>query len=152
MTAFERAWDLLKEAEGDIPEENRNGDCYMEAGRWVCSNPGYSLAHAQVTGQGPIEGRQYGHAFTTYMGDLEGKVHEGEPVEGEHMEWAYDPSTDTRLPLALYSFFGRFNSDDIIRYNVDEMNKKMLEHNTWGPWDETALTWFHDAPREGGDV
>ena len=149
---FEVGWNMIvKEGLEDVPEENQHGNCYEEAGRWVCFNPGYSLAHAQVTGEGAVEGHQYGHAFTTYMGDLKGNVHEGEPVQGEHIEWAYDPTKDVRLPLSLYGYSGRFNTDDMLRYTPDETREKMLEHRHWGPWDERAKEWLHSERRQEED-
>ena len=42
------------------------GDCYEAAARFVIGNsrcPGIMLAHGEVTGQGPIVGIRYGHAW-----------------------------------------------------------------------------------------
>ena len=42
------------------------GDCYEAAARFVVGNarcPGILLAHGEVTGQGPIAGIRYGHAW-----------------------------------------------------------------------------------------
>ena len=47
----------------DVPEENKHGDCYVQAYRYMQSHPDVTLVHGIVTGQGPIQGLQYNHAW-----------------------------------------------------------------------------------------
>ncbi len=130
MTAFDRAWDVVKDEEedpyADIPEEHKGGDCYMCAGRHVWSNPEtHTLVHANVTGQGPIEGVRYGHAFTEFQ-------HE----DDNEITMVYDPSADVTLPADFYYALGQINPDEVRRYSLEEMNKKLTESRIWGPWDD----------------
>jgi hypothetical protein len=123
MTAFDQAWAVVKDEEdphADIPEEHKSGDCYQCAGRYVWDNPKtHTLVHANVTGQGAIEGVRYGHAFTEFEGD-------------NGMTMVYDPSADVTLPAALYYHLGQIKQHEIKRYSHDEMNKKLVETGDWG--------------------
>ena len=48
----------------DIPEENKHGDCFVVALHTFLENPKrYVLVHGVVTGQGPLEGIEYCHAW-----------------------------------------------------------------------------------------
>jgi len=84
----------------DIPEENKGGDCYRCAAKYVLDNPEtYTLAHAVVTGQGPIEGLRYGHAFVLF--DRDG------------VEYVKDLSADVEMPSALYFAIGRIEPEKV---------------------------------------
>ena len=125
--SFDDAWAVVKEEEdphADIPEEHKGGECYMCAGRHVWSNPEtHTLVHANVTGQGQIEGVRYGHAFTEFEGD-------------NGMAMVHDPSADVTLPADFYYHLGQINPDEVRRYSHDEMNTKLQESKIWGPWDD----------------
>ena len=124
--SFDRAWNLVKEEDefADVPAENKGGDCYGCAGRHLWSNPEHTLVHAMVTGQGPIEGIRYGHAFTTFT----------DPETG--MEMVYDAVKDLTLPAALYYHLGQINPDEMTKYTLDEMNEMIQSSGHWGPWEE----------------
>jgi len=114
----------------DIPEENKGGDCYRCAAKYVLDNPEtYTLAHAVVTGQGPIEGLRYGHAFVLF--DRDG------------VEYVKDLSADVEMPSALYFAIGRIDSEKVVTYTSEEAIHKMIEFEHWGPWDKNILAAIH---------
>ena len=123
---FNLAWNLVKEEDefADVPDENKGGDCYGCAGRHLWANPEHTLVHAMVTGQGPIEGIRYGHAFTTFT----------DPETG--IEMVYDAVKDLTLPAALYYHLGQINPDEMTKYTLDEMNEMIQSSGHWGPWEE----------------
>jgi hypothetical protein len=105
-----------------IPRGSTGGDCYEVSGKHVLDqsmmgNKELTLVHGIVTGQGPISGIQYGHAW----------VEDGDTV--------IDLSNGRNLqsPKALYYALG--NISETRRYSVEETRKKILEHKHWGPWD-----------------
>ena len=69
------------------------GDCYEAAGKYIMSHPGenLTLVHAEVMGQGQLEGVTFGHAF----------------VQDEHGN-VIDVSNgrNIRMPAALYFALG----------------------------------------------
>jgi len=89
----------------------------------------YTLAHAVVTGQGPIEGVRYGHAFVLF--DRDG------------VEYVKDLSADVEMPSALYFAIGRIDPEKVVTYTSEEAIHKMIEFETWGPWDEVTLSAIH---------
>lgn len=106
----------------DIPEENKHGDCFVVALHKFLENPKkYVLVHGVVTGQGPLDGIEYCHA------------------------WVIDDRTDTvidmtlpknmqKLPVDLYYNIGQIS---ITReYNAAEVNKMIDKYGTYGPWDK----------------
>jgi len=131
---FNQAWGLLKEY--DIPEENKNGDldnCYERAANHVMYNlDTHTLAHAMVSGQGPLKGKRHGHAFTLYNHPETGDemVHDPNPKfnDGEGID------IDARAYYAL----GSINPDEVKRYTGEEMGKNLVDNEHWGPWDDSV--------------
>jgi uncharacterized membrane protein (UPF0127 family) len=109
----------------EVPEAQ--GDCYEAAGRYVMQECMFGnddceliLAHGEVMGQGPIEGIPFGHAW----------VEQGNSVIDK------SNGRDINVPTVLYYAIGRINElDNVIRYPWSEAKQKILEHETWGPWD-----------------
>ena len=99
-----------------IPDENKNGDCFVVASNYVQKHPEAILCHGIVTGQGPIAGVQYNHAW----------VEEGDTV--------IDKTVDITLPKIVYYAIG--NIEIVKRYTFKEMLEQMIEHETYGPWDK----------------
>ena len=101
-----------------IPEENKHGDCFVSALHTFMENPRkYTLVHGVVTGQGPLEGLQYCHAW----------VLDGDTV--------IDKTTPMKkLPADLYYAIGQI---EITReYNASEVYKMLDKYETYGPWDK----------------
>jgi hypothetical protein len=107
-----------------IPSKNRNGDCYEAAAKYLMDETLYGhknlhlkLVHGEVTGQGPIEGVKYGHAW----------VLDGDTVIDK------SNGRDVRMPKAFYYALGQI--ERTIEYTYEEARDKLLEHQTYGPWD-----------------
>ena len=103
----------------DIPDENKNGNCYQVAFNKFMENPHkYTLVHGIVTGQGPISGIQYGHAW----------VEDGDTIIDMTL-----PAHMRNLPKALYYAIGHI---DITRkYNANQVLEMLDKYETYGPWD-----------------
>lgn len=102
-----------------IPEKNKHGNCYTSAVNYVMKHPDTILVHGIVTGQGAIEGIEYGHAW----------VEDGDTV--------IDTASGKELPKFLYYALGNIHYTK--RYSYNDMLEKMLETETYGPWDKKIL-------------
>jgi hypothetical protein len=103
----------------DIPDENKNGNCYQAALHKFMEDPQrYTLVHGVVTGQGPIAGMQYGHAW----------VEDGNAVIDMTL-----PKHLQSLPKDLYYAMGHI--DITRRYNAHQVLKMLDRYGTYGPWD-----------------
>ena len=105
------------------------GDCYEAAGKFMMKksmlrpdDSRYLLVHAEVAGQGPLEGLTYGHGFVV---DTETQT-VIDKSNGRNLE----------LPAAIYYMLGQIGSiDNIHEYTYREMAKKITQYEHWGPWD-----------------
>lgn len=100
----------------DVPEENKHGDCYVQAYRYMQSHPNVTLVHGIVTGQGPIEGLQYNHAW----------IEDGDMV--------IDKTINLTIPRVVYYAIGNINI--VKKYSYKEMLENSLKYKTYGPWDK----------------
>ena len=119
-----------------VPEAR--GDCYEAAGRYMMkectfgnNDCGLVLVHGEVGGQGSLEGIRYGHAW----------VEDGDTVIDK------SNGRDIRMPKAFYYAIGRISREtfdggynpaggqNVHRYPWSEAKQKILEYETWGPWD-----------------
>jgi hypothetical protein len=110
----------------DIPEEHKGGDCYEAAGRYVMDNalfpgdnPNLILVHGEVTGQGPIAGVKFGHAW----------VEDGDLVRD------YSRDRKVEMPKIVYYALGNIEESKVFKYTPEEMRRKILDYEHWGPWD-----------------
>ena len=109
--------------------KNATGTCYQDALHYMekHSDKKLRLVHGLVTGQGPIEGIRYNHAW----------VEDGNEV--------IDPSLKElgrsvyTFPKDLYYAIGNIKEKTTFRYNHKEMVKKMLEIGTYGPWEKVLM-------------
>lgn len=106
------------------------GDCYEAAVKLMMklhlvdrAEPGrYILAHAEVVGQGPLAGVQFGHGFVI------------DTVEGIVIDQSN--GRDIRLPIAVYYAAGGIDKvGNEFRYTYKEMAKKLVAYGHYGPWD-----------------
>lgn len=115
MKRYIRSVDL-----SDIPEENKNGDCFVQALDTFLKDPRNStLVHGVVTGRGAIEGLQYTHAWVE-VGDT---------------------AIDKTLPQGLqelptFAYYSLANVVKMKKYDYEEVYKMMDEYMTYGPWDD----------------
>ena len=97
------------------------GDCYEAAAKLLYAHrscPGIVLVHGTVTGQGPIAGIRYGHAWIE-IGDV-----------------VLDPSNGRFVCArkAAYYAVGEI-AEPVTRYAFEEAARQMLETRHYGPWD-----------------
>ena len=98
-----------------------HGDCYEAAGRFVMrrdNKDSMTLVHGVVSGQGPLRGQRFDHAWV------------------EHGDNVIDPSNggNIQLPKQAYYRLGRINPAECHYYSVQEACAQMLEHEHFGPW------------------
>lgn len=116
---------------------SEDGDCFSVAWRIVfdSDDPTVRLVHAVVTGQGPIDGVRYDHAWVERIEAIDasslGVGEVGLPV-------AVDRSSgkDVELPAALYRTVAA--ADDIHEYTRDEAMVLALSTGHYGPWHEAV--------------
>ena len=130
-------------AKKKVKKENSGGDCYVVAGEFAMGKlfapkqidyvgTPY-VVHAEVKGQGAIEGLRYGHAWV------------------EDDEWVYDFSNGREItfPKVLYYLIGNIKTDNpkkYRRYTFEEARRKMVQTGNYGCWDiETEY-------KEGGQI
>jgi hypothetical protein len=99
------------------------GDCFHVAGRNVLDAPSddLKLVHAMVTGQGPLEGKRFAHAWNE-IGDV-----------------VLDYSNGRKIVMRKDQYYKLGNVDtspgNIAVYNSMDAIKNMARHKHWGPWD-----------------
>ena len=100
-----------------VPKKNKKGDCFQKALHLFFEDPKDSvLCHGIVTGQGPIAGIKYNHAW----------------VEKDGM--AIDKTINKEFPVSVYYYLGKI---EIVRkYKLDDVTKNMDKYGTYGPWDK----------------
>lgn len=110
-----------------IPKKNKGGDCFQVAANLATDfgSENLVLVHGIVTGQGPIEGIQYSHAW----------VEDGDQVIDK------SNGRDIKLDKHLYYFVGRI--EYTVRYTSDEAREMLLKTENYGPWDEKILAIQH---------
>ena len=116
-----------------IPIKNKNGNCFSAAGRYMMDThfidpiPNSILVHGIVTGQGPINGIRFLHAW----------------VEKENTVIDRSNGRDLNVPKDFYYVLGHINAEETVRYTYEEATKKMRETGHFGPWD------IQEPPIEG---
>lgn len=111
--------------------ESAKGNCYESALHLMyrlCTdgNPDqYRLVHAEIIGQGPIEGVPHGHAFVVDI------------IE----DIVYDESNgrDLRMDTGVYEALARITGNVHV-YTWDEAVEKSFESCHYGPWDLVTST------------
>lgn len=105
----------------DIPEENKHGNCFVVALNKFMENPRkYTLVHGVVTGQGPLEGIQYCHAW---------------------VEDSFGDVWDGTLPEPFcngisHEFYYSLGKIKITRkYDAKKVYDMLDKYETYGPWD-----------------
>jgi len=100
------------------------GNCYEAAGKYIMGSRGRDhglrLVHGEVAGQGPLEGKTFGHAW-----DEDGnKVID--TSNGRHIV----------MPKAVYYALGQIAEIHNLKvYTWKQAQKNILKHGHWGPWD-----------------
>jgi hypothetical protein len=105
------------------------GDCYEAAFKFIMdecnftpeNSKRYILVHAEVMGQGEIEGITFGHAFVVKDHTL-----------------VIDRSNGRNLEMPAFLYYAIGQIQDIgneHQYTWEEARKKAVEIGTYGPWD-----------------
>lgn len=87
----------------------------------------YRLIHAEIIGQGPIEGIAHSHAFVVDVID----------------DIAYDESNGRSLQMdvGLYEAIARIAThSNVCVYTWDEAVENAFDHGHYGPWDLVTST------------
>ena len=99
------------------------------AGGFIIDNwtePDILLVHGEVSGQGPLEGVRFGHAWIEIGDEVIDKAN----------------GKNIRMPKDVYYAVGNIKDKPgkLFKYTWSEARRKMLEHEHYGPWDlETEL-------------
>jgi hypothetical protein len=108
--------------------KTKGGDCYVKAGGFCLLPNSYDfigepyLVHAEVRGQGKIEGLRYGHAW----------------VEDDENVYDFSNGREIIMPKQIYYYFGDVkteNPNKYRRYTFPEARDKMLKTSNYGSWD-----------------
>ena len=126
--------DLLKEG-GEIFAKGGGikdkGNCYQAAadfaiGKFFAPHIDFIgepyIVHAEVKGQGKLEGIRYGHAW----------------VEDDENVYDHSNGIEIKLPKQIYYLLGDIKTDDpkkYRKYTFAEARKKMLDTGIYGSWD-----------------
>ena len=113
-------------------KKTARGDCYEAAAGYILSVVERSgapeaaanlrVVHAEVMGQGPLEGTTFGHGFVVDVA----------------ADMVIDKSNgrDLHLPRVIYYAIGQINDiDNIYEYTYEEVAANMVESGHYGPWD-----------------
>jgi hypothetical protein len=110
------------------------GDCYEAALLFLMNDlggifndlDGYKLVHAEILGQGPIEGLHHGHAWVEFKGK------------------AFDKSNGRNLVMDAkkYREMARVKEagNNVHEYTWPEAKRKCVETGIYGPWDLKTST------------
>ena len=101
------------------------GNCYEAAAKLLTAHggcPGVELVHGTVTGQGPIAGVRYGHAWLE-IGDV--------VLDASNGRFVVAGKSD-------YYAVGEI-AEPVSRYGFEAAVRQMLESGHYGPWDERPI-------------
>ncbi len=108
------------------------GDCYEAAGSYMlhADRHGYEdtllLVHGVVSGQGPLAGQRFDHAWIESF---------DAPVP---MVIDRSNGKNLVLPKAAYYHAGQIDADECHYYSHKEFLAKVIEHEHYGPWEESS--------------
>lgn len=118
----------MKKTINDIPDENKNGNCYQVAYRYFMSNyfdnPNLRLVHGLVTGRSNIYGIIYNHAWVE---DIKNNI-------------VYDmtmPEVFQKVPKDVYYALG--NIKTVFKYEHSQVIDNSIDFKTYGPWETELL-------------
>lgn len=105
------------------------GDCFEANCKMLLGlqamMPDAVLVHAEVAGQGPLEGVRFGHAFVQWGGLVFDNTNGGGVI----------------LPADLYRATGKIAEiGNTHTYTMDEAIAKVVEYGHYGPWDLVTST------------
>jgi hypothetical protein len=101
------------------------GDCYRAAARFILSlgaDTDACLVHGEVSGQGKLAGRRYGHAWV----EINGVV--------------IDPSNGRAICMGRVQFYelGKIAGRQVRRYCWKEVIRELGSSAHYGPWGQSS--------------
>ena len=94
-----------------------NGNCYQSAGTLIADMPDDALlCHGTVTGQGPVEGIKFGHAWI------------------EINDIVIDKSNGNNICMDKERYYSIGKIKNVRRYSKSTALKNLLKYETFGPW------------------
>ncbi len=115
----------IYESLDDIPEENKNGDCYIQAYHYFMSNchsnKNLRLVHGLVEGKGRLSGIRFNHAWC-------------EDIKLKKVIDKTFPKALQELPTIVYYSLGNVTNPH--KYDLNDVTKFSIEEGTYGPWDK----------------
>lgn len=111
-----------------VPNENKGGNCYKKAFDYFMSHRSNSivLCHGVVTGQGAIDGIKYNHAWV-------------EELNSQKVIDNTMPPKYREMDRYLYYLLGRVSEDLVYQYSIEDVQAKIEEFGTYGPWEKDLL-------------
>jgi hypothetical protein len=104
------------------------GDCYETAGRYMLDNglsgknPNIKLVHGEVSGQGPLQGKTFGHAW----------IEDGDNI--------IDNSNGRHITMPKSEYYHIGNISNTRSYSPDQARENFLKYEHFGPWDDFTPT------------
>ena len=107
------------------------GDCFEANGKFFMSEALFGadssmrLVHGEVTGQGALEGVNYGHCW----------IEDGGSV--------IDVSNGRNIKMSKDDYYERGSiatNNNMHKYGPRDFQKKILKHEHWGPWNLKTST------------
>lgn len=104
----------------DIPDENRNGNCYEVAWKNAMDDSNLLVCHGVVHGQGVLEGIEFPHAWNEFS-------------DGDYV---LDESNGNAIcmPRDVYYSMARLDPSSVLKYDYLEAMKNAATFGTYGPW------------------
>ena len=118
----------------DIPEENKNGDCYMNAANSILTSTGDArLVHGTVSGQGILQGIRFTHAWVEY-GGIPPLVYDPSVIRNQS---SCGTIQDKGLHICRDKYYdlGEIREEEVRRYTRQEAVEALLKYEHWGPWE-----------------
>lgn len=103
----------------DIPDENKNGDCFVVAFENVMADNNLLLCHGIVSGTGPLTGIEFPHAWN-------------ETRDG----FVIDESNGNAVCVRKEVYYSIGNIQDVVVYDSFDAVAFACESGTYGPWDD----------------
>ena len=102
----------------EIPDKNKNGNCYESAFKLLEKFPEARLIHGLVNGRDILKGYKYIHAW----------------IELNYV--AMDTSNEQTICMSSEEYRKILQVEDTIQYTLKEARNKALEYRHYGYWDE----------------
>lgn len=126
----------------DFDSDNKGGDCFESAGRYMLDmigrNKNAVLVHGEVMGRGALQDVWFGHAWIE-IGDEVLEVANGKNI---------------KMPKHIYYILGTIDQpyfqdgkmnppkNNVYRYTFDEAMEMFSKHQTFGPWELETETGY----------